>query len=646
MWHDSRAGGLIHILGRVDFLRSSHLPPTSHPICKASANIDLSPFILLMHDRFQSLDGSHPWREVCADGYIDYRARHRDGGSVVYFNFDLAKELSLIPANHAPRMTRALEESILQTFALQIINEYDLAHNAKLEREAVTPQAYMATRYLQAQHKDKRGLTSGDGRAIWNGCIHSKGKTYDISSRGTGATCLSPGAQVAGQPVKTGDDSWGYSCGTADLDEMLNTALMSEVFHRNGFPTERTLAVIGFRDGTAIGVRAAPNLIRPAHIFRYLKQGRHEELKASLDYFIARQTNNGDWTLPREPKRERYRRVLTSIARAYGTLAAVCEEEYIFNWLSWDGDNMLASGAILDYGSIRQFAAKHDKYRYDDVDRFSTSLREQKHWARELVKVFAQACYFARTGRKLSLDHFKNDPCLKQFDGWFEREREFRTLWRLGFTPQQIELLRKKGRTEISDLRRALSFFEELKVARGIEKLPDGLTHSPVFLIRNLLRELPLFYLMECDARFGAMMSPERFCQTMAASYASQRDLKLTATRIARAKNFQKCYQRLIRVAGDYEHVLRQIVDRSAVINYEHRMTGNGVIYAVDEIVKHKRELVPGDIQFAMDRFIESQVLIPGEFNPITSLDFEDDSPRSRLVRAMQAGLEECKETI
>src|SRR5439155_24822906 len=142
----------------------------------------------------------------------------------------------------------------------------------------------------------------------------------DVSSRGTGATRLSPGAQIAGQPVKTGDDSWGYSCGTAELDEMINTALMSEVFHRNGFPTERTLAVIDFGDDTAIGVRAAPNLIRPAHIFRYLKQGRHVELKASLDYFIDRQVANGEWVLPKQP-RERYRRVLTYLARAYGKLA-------------------------------------------------------------------------------------------------------------------------------------------------------------------------------------------------------------------------------------------------------------------------------------------------------------------------------------
>ena len=82
------------------------------------------------------------------------------------------------------------------------------------------------------------------------------------------------------------------------------------------------------------------------------------------------------------------------------------------------------------------------------------------------------------------------------------------------------------------------------------------------------------------------MMEPEQFCGTMAAEYASRRDLKLTATRIARAKNFQKCYQRLIFVAGDYDQVLKQVVERSAIINYEHRMTGNGVISVVEEILK------------------------------------------------------------
>jgi uncharacterized protein YdiU (UPF0061 family) len=598
-----------------------------------------------MYAAFENLDGSHPWRSCCPDGYVDYRARQRSGGKVTYFNFDLARQMHLIPANHADRLTPALEKVILDTFALQIINEYDLASGNEIPASQIKPNPYMATRYLQAQHRDKRGLYSGDGRAIWIGQLKSGGKFFDVSARGTGATCLSPGARVAGVPVKTGDDSYGYSCGTAEIDEMLGTALMSEIFHRNGVPTERTLAAIDFGDGTAVGVRAAPNLLRPAHIFRYLKQGRHAETKAALDCFIDRQVANGEWNLPRDP-RERYRRALTYIARAYGRMAAICEEEYIFNWLAWDGDNVLASGAILDYGSIRQFAAKHSKYRYDDVDKFSSTLTEQRFWARQLVKLFAQTIDFVSSGRKRNLRHFQNAECLKRFDGWFEIEREWRTLWRLGFSPEQIETLRKGGRREIGDLRRALSFFEEIKVARGMEKLSDGITHKPVFLIRNLLRELPAFYATECGGGIGRLMDPQRFCRTMAASYASRRDLRMTSTRAARAQNFQKCYQRLVAAAGPYEQVLTQMVQRSSVINYEHRITGNGIVDAVEKLVAMKNEVKRSELQAAMDRFIQSQILIPGQWRQIEETELAGDSLRARLLRAIQLPVEECKETV
>ncbi len=415
---------------------------------------------------------------------------------------------------------------------------------------------------------------------------------------------------------------------------MFGTAIMSEIFYRNGIPTERTLAVIDYGDGNGIGVRAAPNLIRPAHIFRFLKQGRREETKAALDYFLARQVENRQWKLPVEEP-NRYRRALKNIARSYGKLAAILEEEYIFHWLAWDGDNMLAQGAILDYGSIRQFAAKHDKYRYDDVDRFSSTLTEQRFWARELVKVFAQAIHFVRTGRKLNLRSFRNARCLKQFDEAFESEREWRTLWRLGFSPEQIEKLRKSGRSEIGDLRRALSFFETQKIARGMQKLSDGITHSPVFLIRNLLRKLPAHYVEQCESKFGAMMEPEEFCRTMAASYASRRDMRLTATRAALARNFQKCYQRLIAAAGPYEQVLGQVARRSSVINFEHRITGNAVIGITQHLTEMKDRMSRNDMQAAVDRFIESQVLIPEQWRPI---DGEETDGHRRRAAARRDG--------
>jgi hypothetical protein len=307
---------------------------------------------------------------------------------------------------------------------------------------------------------------------------------------------------------------------------------------------------------------------------------------------------------------------------------------------------MLASGAILDYGSIRQFASKHDKYRYDDVDRWSTSLTEQRYWARELVRVFAQAFHFARSGRKRGLKCFKSATCLAEFDQAFDEERDRRMLWRVGFELRWIESLLKSARPEIRDLRRALAFFEDQKIARGVEKVSDGITHRPVFLIRSLLRQLPAFYLSDCAAKFGALMPPEQFCQIMAASYVSRRDMRMTPARIARARNFQKCYQRLIAKAGPYEQMLKTIVERSAVINHPHRMTGDGLIWIVDEVIKMKDKLTRDELQAAMDAFIESQVLIPGRWRPIAPEELEGNSLKSRLLRAIQEDLEECKETV
>ena len=47
---------------------------------------------------------------------------------MIWFNYALARELELIPANHADRMDAKLERALLDTFAVQIVNEYDLEH--------------------------------------------------------------------------------------------------------------------------------------------------------------------------------------------------------------------------------------------------------------------------------------------------------------------------------------------------------------------------------------------------------------------------------------------------------------------------------------------------------------------------------------
>ena len=601
-----------------------------------------------MYEKFKELDGTHPWRDVSPDGYIDYQARYRSQGRVLYFNFPLAREMGLISADHPPTINKELEQAILETFSLRIINEYDLRHGKKYSPETIKPRPYMATRYLQTQHTNKQGKTSGDGRSIWNG-LRTNTLTFDISSRGTGATILSPGAQESDGAVQTGDETYGYSSGLAELDEMLGTAVMSEIFYRQGIPTERCLVVIDYPDGSAIGVRSAPNLIRPAHIFRYLKQGRHAELKASVDYFIDREVNNGFWQVPAGGS-ARYAKALDYLARSYGKMAALLEEEYIFNWLAWDGDNMLASGAILDYGSIRQFAAKHDKYRYKDVDRYSASLTEQRYWARLIVQTFAQAMAFIDSGVKENLRAFKDAECLRVFDLAFENESDYRMLWRIGFTPEQIEQLMQKARKEIKEFHKSLSYFEDLKVARGIEKLPDGFTHNPVFLIRNLLRMLPAYYVAQTINRVddeSAYMAPDVFCKIMAASYVGKRDLELTPARISHVSDLQERYLKLIAALEEpFDTVLKTLQDRSAIINHRHRLTGDALVFIIEEVIAMKGRIKVDGLQEALEAFIDSQVLIPGQWQPVPPEQLKSNTLKSRLLLKIQENLEEYKESV
>jgi len=602
-----------------------------------------------MYEKFSEIDGTHPWRNVSPDGYVDYQARYRPHGRVLFFNFPLAKEMGLISVDHPSSIGKDLEQVILDTFSLQIINEYDLQQGKKFPPETIKPHPYMATRYLQTQHRNKQGKTSGDGRSIWNGYLPSDNLVFDISSRGTGATILSPGAQETQKLMATGDTTYGYSSGLADLDEMLGSAVMSEIFYRQGIPTERCLAVIGFPDASAIGVRTAPNLIRPAHMFRYLKQGRLEELKASVDYFIDREVQNGFWKIPANEK-DRYTKALDYFARSYAKLAALLEEEYIFNWLSWDGDNMLASGAMLDYGSIRQFAAKHDKYRYKDVDRYSASLAEQRGWARTTIQVFAQAMSFITSGVKENLNNFKNAECLRVFDESFARERDERMLWRIGFTPEQIAYLMSNAQKEIRDFDRSLSYFEDRKVTKGIEKLPDGFTHNPVFLIRNLLRLLPAYYVAQTASRVddtSAYMPDEIFCRIMAASYVGKNDLKPSATTSSHVKDFQECYLRLVAVlGGPFDMVLKTLQERSAIINHRHRITGDAVTWIIEEVIAIKGKIRIDGLQDAIDAFIDSQVLIPGKWQPVPPEKLNSNTLKSQLLQKIQQNLETYKESI
>ena len=180
--------------------------------------------------RFRQLDGSHPWKSAVPAGYVDYPARRRRGGEVAYFQFracsrDRASSRRITPTS-STRLSGA--PSSIPSASSSSTNGTS-STTPRCRSGIVMPGTYMATRYLQLQHTDRRGSTSGDGRSVWNGCIRYHGVTWDVSSCGTGVTRLCPATAAEKRFFKTGNRYASYGCGTAALAEGLGTAIMSEV---------------------------------------------------------------------------------------------------------------------------------------------------------------------------------------------------------------------------------------------------------------------------------------------------------------------------------------------------------------------------------------------------------------------------------
>lgn len=556
------------------------------------------------YSAFGEIDGSHPWKYAVPNGFIEYQARILRGSKVVFFNFELAKEMGLIPKDHAHVLNRKLEQSILETFALRIINEYDQLTGEDFPAKDVKEKRYMATRYLQLQHECKKGATSGDGRSIWNGqFLSQEGVAWDISSCGTGVTRLSPAFARHGRPLKTGDRQVSYGSGLADMDEGLTAAILSESFHHRGIHTERTLVVIEGPEGRGINVRAAKNLLRPSHLFLHLKQGNQLMLKSALDFYIAKQVHNRAWPVLREV--DKYDHFLNTLAQQYGEFAAQLEDEYIFCWLDWDGDNMLLPGGIIDYGSIRQFGLCHHQYRYDDVERFSTNLSEQKQKARYLVQTFIQLVDFVRTGEKKKVDAFAKDRHLKVFNRAYRETLTKALLRRVGLSPRQAKRVLAYRPELAKNFERLYRGFERATTDRGLRNTPDGVNNPAIFSTRALLRDLPKQLLLR-----ERSLTAAEFIELMRTPNLTKKALKNANRYSLAVKKFQLAYLELIGFAHKGKPLKRAVLECAMRAGNENRSdfaTGDAIIHVVDHLLNRRRELPRQEFSRVVEAFIHQQ---------------------------------------
>lgn len=559
------------------------------------------------YSTFDQIDGEHSLQDAVANAYVLYDARVRSGGKVAYFNFKLAKEMGLLSSQHPHELTTALCEKILKTFSIQIVNEYDLMHQKKFDTSSLKSKKYMATRYLQLQHPDRKGKNSGDGRSVWNGEFTSRGITWDITSCGTGATRLSPATAIEKKFFKTGDTNVCYGCGYSDLSDGLAAALMSEVFHNQGIATERTLAVIEFNEKFSINVRAGKNLLRPSHLFRFLKLGDLDGLKGITDYYITRQKSNGDWQGPMHGA-GKYDFLALDIARKFSNAVARFESDYIFCWLDWDGDNILMNGGIIDYGSVRQFGLYHHEYRYDDTDRFSTTIPEQYRKARYMVQTFAQLVEFLKTGRKQAIRKFRNHTAVREFDRLLQKARKICLLQKVGFSEPQVEWLLKNAENKILSFMKPYQYFERAKSARGPYEVPDGIMWDAVFCMSDILRELPQRY--QHQENFSSLPEKE-FLEIAFSTYARPKDKHITKRKIFWTREFQKHYFGLVQAlttqrSGQSERkIFTEIAAKSSVINRLDRITGDAILNVTDEWMGARGQYSWNHLNILVEQFIQ-----------------------------------------
>jgi len=582
---------------------------------------------------FDQVNGKHPLQSKVSDVQVSYQARRRKGGKVRFFNFDLAKEMGLIEDDHLCELNAELEKKILDTFSLVIINEWDIENNKKFPKSEILPNSYMATRYLQLQHPDKLGRTSGDGRTIWNGTVEHKGITWDISSCGTGGTRLSPACNINKKYYQTGDPSISYGCGYAEVGEGMETLIFSEVLHQNRFKTERLLAIVEFEKGLSINVRAYSNLLRPSHFFAPLKQGKFETLKKLADYHIDREIKNKRWPYKKTAyDAERYYQLAEQVTLNFSEMVARFEDEYIFCWLDWDGDNILMDGGIIDYGSIRQFGLFHSEYRFDDVERFSTTILEQKQKAKYIAQCFIQIADFLASGKKKSLQKFKDHRLMKLFEKNFEYHKNLNLIKKIGFDEStQIELIQNHIK-KVESFRRVFSYFERAKSKKGFYKVADGITQDAIFCMRDILREFPQLYLAR-----RTILEPKEFLEVIKSSYAKRADLKLTPIRIRQIKKFQEQYLDLVNIVCkkkkmNIENLLLEVVMRSSVINKYDRVTGNSISFVVDKIASTKPKLTAEEIFEVSQNFKYYQTLDPDQVVEKNIVNFRQKNLLTRLT--------------
>jgi hypothetical protein len=299
------------------------------------------------------------------------------------------------------------------------------------------------------------------------------------------------------------------------------------------------------------------------------------------------------------------------MTRDFATAAARFESDYIFCWMEWDGDNILADAGIIDYGSIRQFGLFFHEYRFDDHERWSTNLKEQRSKARYMIQTFAQMSDFLKTGRKKPIERFARHASVREFDKIFLRSRRLYLLRRMGLTESlAAELLKVQGK-KVQELEKCFMRLEYAKTKKGKYRVPDGMNWNMLYVMRRLLRELP--------QTVEQNVTPKEATELLKASLAWAAHEDPHAVRPAHVRELvqlTRIYRHLMVEAAslartDLPRLMKVVIMRSAKLNDENRITGDAVCLLAEQLMSQRRHLSSRQFHKLLEMIIREQVLNP-----------------------------------
>ena len=185
----------------------------------------------------------------------------------------------------------------------------------------------------------------------------------------------------------------------------------------------------------------------------------------------------------------------------------------------------------------------------------------------------------------------------------------------MGLEAEQAEYLLKYHPRFVTKFKKHYSYFEKIKSRRGVYDIPDGITCDAIFCMRDALRELPRLYQKE-----PSLIDPNSFIEIIRSGYAKKKDLSLTSSRVRHISLFQKCYLEMMQKVAKQFHgsrlskILLEVGMRSSIRNPYDRITGDGVLFVTDQIIKDKKRLSIDEIHQVMLGIIQTQLTVKRDF--------------------------------